>query len=301
MAARGFFMIDIGRLFSTSFAMMRQRFWLLVGMWLAFLAIQIGASVVLGIVMAVFGAAGMGVGAGLGGGLDNPAALAGLGVGMIVFMVVFYALYIVIVLAQQAAMVTLASPLEEPAFGAALGRGFKSAVPFLGITVLLILAYIALAAVLGALFGVSALAGGEAGGGIAGVLLALLFVPVMVYFGCRFAVLIPVVAVDQVFGPVAAIRRSWAVTRGKVVAILLALLAFMALSLVVLGLPVFLLFGAVFAGQGDAATGVGMMVLGFFIMIPLFIIYSIFASAFTAALHSEVTAGGADQFEEVFA
>ena len=37
-------MIDIGRVFSTSFAIFRQRFWLLVGMWLVFFAIQMGVS-----------------------------------------------------------------------------------------------------------------------------------------------------------------------------------------------------------------------------------------------------------------
>jgi hypothetical protein len=290
-------MIDIGRLFSTSFAIMRQRFWLLVGMWLVFFAIQMGGSVVLGIVMAIFGAAGMGIGAGLGGGFDNPAAIAGLGIGMIAFMAVFYAIYIVILLAQQAAMVTLASPLEQPAFGTALARGFKSAVPFLGITLLLILAYIAVAAVLG----VVALASGEAAGALIGGLAALLFVPVLIYVGCRLSILIPVVAVDQVFGPVAAIRRCWAVTRGKVGAILLALLAFMALTLAVLGVPVFLLFGGIFTGESNAAAGVGLMILAFLLMIPVFILYTIFASAFTASLHSEVTAGGADRLEEVFA
>ena len=34
---------------------------------------------------------------------------------------------------------------------------------------------------------------------------------------------------------------------------------------------------------------------------PLFIIYTIFASAYNAALHSEVTGGGAEAYEEVFA
>ena len=32
--------MDIGRVFSISFAMFRQRFWLLLGMWLVFLVIR---------------------------------------------------------------------------------------------------------------------------------------------------------------------------------------------------------------------------------------------------------------------
>lgn len=114
MTARGFFMIDIGRVFSTSWAMLRQRFWLLAGMWGVFFAIQLAGLFVLGILMAMVGVAG----AAAGGGLDDPTAMAGLGVGVILLMVLFYGAYLVLVLAQQAAMVTLASPLEQPSSGA---------------------------------------------------------------------------------------------------------------------------------------------------------------------------------------
>lgn len=287
-------MIDIGRVFSTGWAMLRGRFWLLAGMWAVFFAIQIAGSFALGIGMVVLGAAGA---ASIGAGFDDPAALAGMGIGAILFMLLFYAAYIVIALAQQAAMVTLASPLEEPAFGAALARGFKSALPFLAIALLMLLGYVALAAAAGAVVGLA----GAAGGSALGIGLAVLFVPVLVYLGCRFAVLVPVVAVDQVFNPVAALRRSWAVTRGKVVSILLAIIAFIVVTLVVLGAPFLLIFGGVLTGADSAEAGGGLVILGVLVFIPVLIVYTMFASAFTAALHSEVTAGGAEALGEVFA
>lgn len=298
-------MVDIGRVFSTSFAMFRQRFWLLLGMWAVFFAIQTAASLVLGIGLGTVGLAGA---AALGGsGFDDPAAmddvgvLAGLGIGMIVFMVLFYGAYIVILLAQQAAMVTLASPLEEPAFGPALRRGFKSALPFIGIALLLLIVYaVLMAASLAVAGALGAVAGGSIGG-LAGTLLILL---AALYLACRFAILVPVVAVDEVYNPVTAIRRSWAVTQGKALSILLALLGFGAITLVVLGLPLLMIIGAAtgLEGGGEPSAGaIGVIIIAGLALIPLFMAYSIYASAFTASLHVEVTDGGAERLEEVFA
>lgn len=288
--------MDIGRVFSTSFAMMRQRFWPLLGMWAVFFVIQIVAMFALIIAIAGMGMAGS---AGLSAGLEDPAALAGLGIGMIVFMVAFYAGYIVLVLAQQAALVTLASPLEEPSFGGALSRGFKSSLPFLGITVLLLLAYVALLAALAAVTGGASLADETAGGMVGGVL-ALLFLPVLIYLACRFSVLVGVVAVDQVFNPVTAIRRSWSVTGGKVLSILLAFIGFIAISAVIIGLPFALMFGAAGSSASNSAADAALAV-SLLLFFPLIIVYTIFASAFSSALHAVVTGGGAERLKEVFA
>lgn len=286
--------MEIGRVFSTSFAMFRQRFWLLLGMVLVFFAIQMAVSTVMGIGMMVFGVAGLG---GLGMGNEDPGAILGLGVGMIVLMVAFYGAYIVLLLAQQAAMVTIASPLEDASFGAALTRGFRSALPFFGISILLVLGYLALTLVTGLLV---AAIGGAGGAAVSGVI-SLLFLPVLIYFACRFAILVPVVAVDQVFNPVAAIQRSWAVTRGRVGSILLALLAFIVLTLVVFAIPLGVIFGGAVASGNSVESGIGLLALGLLLFVPLIIGYTMYAAAFTAALHSEVTGGGAEALEEVFA
>ncbi|WP_073973494.1 hypothetical protein [Erythrobacter donghaensis] len=289
-------MIDIGRVFATSWAMLRQRFWLLLGMFAVFFAIQMVGSVFLTIILAIMGAAGA---VGIGAGFDDPAAITGMGIFLILFMVLFYGAYLVLVLAQQAAMVTLASPLEEASFGNAMARGFKSALPFFVISVILAVGYFALAALVFGVAGVAGLGGGTAGG-IVGIGLLLLFLPVMAYLACRLAVLVPVVAVDQVFNPIAAIRRSWTVTRGRVLGIFLALVAYGLLTLVALGLP----FGLVFtsAVNADPASGAPLLLLLLpFVFLPAFVVYMMFASSFMAALHNEVTGGGAERLESVFA
>ncbi len=289
-------MIDIGRVFATAWAMLRQRFWLLLGMVAVFFAIQIVASMVLGIVLAIMGAAGA---VGIGAGLDDPAAITGMSIFFVLVMVVIYGASLVLVLAQQAAMVTIASPLEDPSFGNAMARGFKSALPFFVISVILGIGYVALGAVLFALVGVAGFGGGLTGG-IIGIVLLLLFMPVMVYLGCRFVVLVPVVAVDQVFNPIAAIRRSWAVTRGRVLGIFLANLVLAVLTLAVFGVPFGLIFGT--AVSGDPASGAPLLLLLLpFVFLPLIAVYVMFATSYMAALHSEVTGGGSERLEEVFA
>jgi membrane-anchored glycerophosphoryl diester phosphodiesterase (GDPDase) len=288
-------MIDIGRVFSTSWDMLRQRFWPLVGMWAVFFAIQLVAIMVLGMLVAVMGIAG----AGLGAGVDDPAALAGMGIGMIVMMVLLYGAYFVLVFAQQAAMVTLASPLEQASFGTAMSRGFKSALPFFGIAIVLVLAYFIIGGGLVAVLAAAGLGGPDAAVGLGAVVLVLAL-PLMIYLGCRFSVLVPVVAVDQVFNPIAAIRRSWNVTGGKVLRIFLATIVFLLISMVVLGLPVMLIFGSAF-GAPDGSEPSAMVLFGPLLMLPLFIVYTIFGTTYVAALHSEVTGGGAEALEEVFA
>ncbi|WP_379920778.1 hypothetical protein [Erythrobacter sp. R86502] len=282
-------MLKIGRVFSISFLMFRQRFWRLLGMWLVFLVIQLGTSAAMFVILLGLGTAGA---AGIGAGLDDPMAMAGLGAGMIVTMILFYTGYIVILLAQQAAMVAIASPLEEPNFGGAMVRGFKSALPFLVLAILAVIGLLAVSVIVSAIS-----AGAEAAGAIGPLAMTI----VSVYLACRLAVLIPVVAVDGVLNPFAALARSWSATRGKVMAILVAMLIFVAGSLVVLGIPAAILGSAALVGQGNPESAGGMAALGFAIMIPLLIAYMMYASAFIAALHSEATGGRADRLEDVFA
>lgn len=284
----------IGAVFRTAWTMLRQRFWLLAGMWAVFFAIQIAGSMVLGVAAVAAGAAGA---AGLEAALGDPAALAGMGIGMIAVMAVVYAGYLVLVLAQQAALVTLASPLEPPDFGAALARGFRSALPFFGLTVMLVLAYGALLLATGAL----ASAAGDAAGAAVGVLLAALSFPAMIYLACRLAVLIPVVAVDRVSSPLGALRRCWRLTRGRAGAILLALLALAGLIAALCTVPFVAMIAIVLGAQQGAVIAAGAVLVGVLLFVPLLIVVSLYVSAFIAALHSELTGGAAETLEAVFA
>lgn len=283
-------MIDIGRVFRASWTMLRERFWRLLGMWTIFFAIQIGGFIALGVLAVLVGTAGM---AGLGTLLESPEAATGVGIGMVVTFVLLYAAYMMLVLAQQAALVTLASPQEPAAFGSALGRGFKSAPPFFAITALLLAGYFGAGV---AIAGLERLVGGSAVGDLVTAVLAL---PLMIYLACRLSVIVAVVAVDEVRNPVRALRRCWALTRGKVGSVLLALLAFGGVTLAIFGLPFAIIFGVVLDSDAEASTGMAALLpLVFF---PVLVLYMIFAAAFSAALHHALTGGGAEALEEIFA
>lgn len=68
----------------------------------------------------------------------------------------------------------------------------------------------------------------------------------------------------------------------------------------IIGLPFMLLFGAAASSGTDAAIGFGVVASVLFVF-PLIIVYTMFASTFSSALHAIVTGGGADRLEEVFA
>jgi hypothetical protein len=185
----------------------------LVGVWAAFFAIQIVLFLVMGGMMggAMFGSLMTG-GAMMEGG--NPAALAGLSVGIMVGLFVVYLAYLVIGAASTAAMTAAASPLIRPSAGESIGIGFRSVPTMVGVILLFILVYL-----LGAIaFGIAAAILGAISEGLALVAIVVA-VPVLIWAACRVSIVFPVIAVDRVTGPVAAIRRAWNLTRGHVLQI----------------------------------------------------------------------------------
>lgn len=292
--------LEVGRVLSTSWTMIKQRFWLLCAMWLVYLAIQMVYSTVMGGFiggsMLVFGMAGAG--------MDSPEALlGGLGIGVMVVMILFYIGYIVVAFAQQAAMVALGSPIEKPAFGDALSAGLKAGLTLLGVTVLVVGAYLVLIVGIALLSLVLSFMG-DAGP----VLASLIFLPAMIYLGLRFVVVVPVVVIEKFFNPIAAVRRSWQITGGKVLGIFLVMLANVAIAVVMLGIPVLIVFGtfgAIGAGAGDpdpamAIAAFGTVIGALLLFFPLFLIYSIVSVVINACLHAELTDSETSRLEATF-
>lgn len=290
-------MIDIGRVFSDTFTQLKQRGLQMLAMWAVFIVIQIVFFVVAG---GVLGAS-MGGAMFAFGGMEDPGAMMGVGVGVIVLALLVYLAFFLLTFAQQAAMVLLATPLFKPGFGDALRDGFRASLTLLGVTLLFIVAYIAVT-IVSAILGVVLSLVGD-GGGIAAVLITVLFVPLAIYLACRFSVLVPVVAVDGVLNPIKALRRSWDITRGKVLGILGVIVLAAIAAIVLLGLPFVLIFGASFsAAQGGDLSGgaIGTTILGVLLFFPLTILLTLASSALTAALHAEVGDSEEQEIEEVF-
>ena len=284
--------IDIGRVFSNTWEMIKQRFWLLLGLWAVFFAVQMVFAIIFSVIMGgSFAAAASGGG---------DAMLEGLGVGAMVMIFILYIGYIMIALAQQCSMTEMASPIEKPEFGQAFTNGFKAAPTLLGLIFLLLLGYIGfaiVAAIVGAILSIL--------GEIGGWLMLLLIIPAALYLMARLSVIVPVVSVDKERNPFKAIGRTWNMTNGKALPIIVVFLIVIGVALLMIGIPIFVMFGSAFgaAASGDpsaAAGAVAGVIGGFLLIFPLFIIYSIFSAAIISCLHAEVTDSTAEKAQETF-
>lgn len=277
--------IDIGSLFGDAFAMFKERFWGMLGLWATFIgiivALFIGYFIVVGASLAGFAA--------FAGGADaSSAGFGGLGGGMIASVVVFYLAFLALIFAQQCAMCAKASPVERLSFGDAMARGFKAGLTMTALIIPLIIVQLVLSLLGMLVVGVASLASPI----LAYVALALLM-PVAIYVACRFAVLMPVIAVEQVYNPIKAVNRSWAITQGRVLSIFVVLLISGAVGFVVFGLPAFA--AGMLGGEGSLL--VALMPL---ITFPLAVVFAIFFAAVNACLHAKISDYGAQSAAEVF-
>lgn len=274
---------SIGAVFAKAWAVTKERFWGLLALWAVFFGIQIIASTVLG---TVIGGSALAFGFAAGPGFEpSEAALGGFGVGIIILMLLFYIGYFWLIFAQQGAMTAMASPTENLRFGDAMSLGFRSGLTFLGVMIALGIAYFGLAAVAAVLIALTSVLGDAAP-----IIAAILLVPVAIYLALRFAVLVPVIAVERIFNPVTALRRAWSVTSGHVLAIFVLYAVFTLLAGLALGLPILALFGMDFGASPEASVAaIGSVLVIILLMIPLYIAFTIASCALNAALHGEIS------------
>lgn len=286
--------IDIGLVFSNALAMVKERWLAMLGLWATFL----GFLLVYGLVFfAVIGGSmlamtGMAMGTSA---FEDPAALGGLGMGVLLLALLFYIGYLAILFGQQGAMVAAATPLERISFGEAFGRGLKSGLTMLGIMVLFLIAYVVVLLVM-MLVGLILSFLGTLGG----ILTALIAVAGVAYFACRFSVLIPVIVVERTYNPITAINRTWQITSGKVLSILVVLVVATVAAMIVI-IPVFLILGGVFdPAAGGAEPGMLSILFAFVLLIVMSFAILFFYSSLIASLHAQVSDRQAVEFGKTF-
>lgn len=285
---------SVGDIYGRTFEIIRERFGSLLGLWATFFAINMALIVVFAMVVGVSAFAGA-----------NMAADAGaMGAGMILGVIVFYVLYILVYCAQSASMTAMASPLQRLTFGEALNAGVRSALPMLGLIVILLIAYLAAAMVIGLIIGILAMAGKA----VSFIAMLLVFLGA-VYLGCRLCTVNAVIAVERVGNPLTALSRGWSMTRDHVLTIFLALLGFGIIAIILvllLATPFFSMMSAASAlavdpmGTPPEAPGMGSMV---FLVIGAIIVgigLSIVGSTLMSVIHGELAGPGVHNVEEVF-
>ncbi|MDE2436589.1 MAG: glycerophosphoryl diester phosphodiesterase membrane domain-containing protein [Sphingomonadales bacterium] len=258
------------------------------------LAVSILYYVLLAVVMAVFGASFftqmMTMGMNAGG--DPAAALpAGFGISIVILYLLIYSLNFF----QQAALCRLCSDRHEPNLGDAISTGIRSVPTLLGAAVLLIIALIGVSIVL-SIAGAVVMMGARSAG--LSLLVALALLIGFAYLGMRLSMILPSVAIEDQRNPIAAIGRSWAMTRGNALKLFLLFVAVM----LVMGLIGMMLFFVTlgFPQPGIVPSAGGM--IGFFIAMVMFgLTLGIYFVALIAAIHRQLAGPSVAAVQETFA
>lgn len=283
---------SVSRILGKTGEVLRTRFGGLVGLWGVFFAAQI---VLFMILAAVIGASTFGALAAGAGGAAPESGLGGLGAGIIVTIILAYVVILLISLAQSSSLIAYASPLQKLSFGDALNSGVRSALPMVGVALLLLVAYFVVAFLVALVLGLL----GSVSSALSG-LIAILLIPAGIYAASRICTINAVVAVDRVTNPINAIAAGWTQTRGSVWAILGAMVIFLVALVVVGGLLAWPLISAsISAGAGGVPDlgGLGLTFLGFFLFS---IAVSVVSAALIAAIHAEVSSASASKATDVF-
>lgn len=280
--------LTVGSIFSETWAQMKSRFGILLGLMVAFF---VGNLFLSGILTAIMGTSMMAIGS------DG---LGAMGAGFAVMMLLVYLIYFAVSFAGQAAMVHGASPRTAGDFGQAFLAGFRSILPMAAMVIILGIVATLVVLILGVI---------TAAVGSVGALTALLVVPAFIYLACRLSVVIPIIAVDRVLNPITAIRESWRATRGNVLPIFLAVLLFVVI-VVVGAIIVFAPIVGVFVsavGDGDVpSTGMvgaigGSIAWVFIAGIAYYVLISLAGAAFPAAIHARLFGRTDEKVAETFA
>jgi len=281
--------VEVGRVFTTTFAMVRDQFGTLIGLWGMFLLFQI---LLIGLVIGAIGGT-----AALGGnfeGLDLASTL-GFGVGIILLIFVAYFVYLYLYCVQSIAMVQAASPRMRSSFGAALSGGFRSGLSLFGVFLLFFVGYIIFSFVVGIVQLIFSFLGY-----FGPVLLGLVSFTAFVYLACRFAVIVPVIAVDGERNPIKAIQRAWGLTEGNVLAIFMVVLIIGVLAAMLGGAFVLLAGGFVFATTAGGASTVGVIIAMILLFGMLGGLFAVLGAALISVLHAEVSSSEVEELGKTF-
>lgn len=288
---------SVGQIYGQTLEIVKGRFGPMLGLLATFFAINIALIIVFAMVIGVSAFAGMGAG--------MEANAGAIGAGAILGVIVFYILYILVYCAQSASMTAMASPLQRLTFSEALSAGMRSALPMLGLIVILMIAYFVVALVVGLVVGILSMAGSVV------VFIAMVAVSIgAVYLVCRLSTVNAVIAVEGVGNPLTALSRGWNMTRGNVLTIFLSLLGFGVIAIVLillLAAPFFSVFTAASAMSIDPSAappempGIGSLIFVGIGALVVGIVLLISGSALMSTIHAELSDASPKAAEDVFA
>lgn len=172
------------------------------------------------------------------------------------------------------AMVALLRRRANPTVGEALGAGARSVIPYIAAQILQTLLIVAVAFLLTAVFGVTGVIALAALGAV------VAFV-VVCYLVTKLSLVAPVIAIEGERNPIAALRRSWGLTKGNSMR-LFVFYALLIIAFLIVSLLISLVLGLVFALAGEQAATLGEAVIsGLINSVMIMIVACVLAAAHT--------------------
>lgn len=192
------------------------------------------------------------------------------------------------------AMLALLTDRTRPTVGQALGIAVR-AFPTLAATILIVFAGYLLGALIYAVF--AGVLGVATGIGMLTFVLILLLAGVMVYVMVKLSLTMPVIVIEKVLNPFAALTRSWRLTRGNSLRLFLFYLLLVLIYLVIA--TVFgggiMLIATLAAGEGTLSLVVTALVSGLFGAVA-----SLLITAILAAIHRQLAGPSAESLGATF-
>ncbi len=185
-------------------------------------------------------------------------------------------------------LLALLTDRGNPTVGEALGKGLKSIPSYIAAQ---LLSALAAGLAIGLPVG---LASAVAPPAVAAVV-ALLMIVAIIYFAVKFSLVAPVIAIDEVRNPVAAIARSWRLTKGNS----LRIFAFMVLLFAVIVIIGALVQGVLTLGLaaiGGEVARIGIGLVSAAINAGMTVIFLVVL----AAIHRQLTGGAPERLAETF-
>jgi hypothetical protein len=178
----------------------------------------------------------------------------------------------------------------RPTVGQSIVRGVKGLPALLGAVILFASGYIAVTLVFGLVVGLLAALFGMAGEGAAGLggILSTVLLAIVFYVMVRFCLTLPAIVLERL-GPVAALRRSWRMTKPRAGAIF-AFFALLFVAYMVISLLLFIVFGALGFVAGSQPAGGTALVLGLLSGV-VGALTAVLLSAIMVSIHGQLAAG----------
>ncbi len=187
------------------------------------------------------------------------------------------------------AVLTLFTDRSRPTVGQAISQGFGGVLPYLAAQVLLGLA---LGLVGGVLIGLAAVAHSVA----LAVVAVLILIGALVYGALRLSLIAPVIAVDRIRNPLAALRRSWELTQGNAgrIALFLFLVFIVFAVVMIIAMGIIGVVLALVLGGSAAKTVATVISSGFGAA------FSLYFLAIVASIHRQLSGPSGDSISATF-